>query len=72
MEGEGNTKIAGEVFSSNINTEPVCRGLWAQPSDLFLPLKCSHLGHKLVYTYFRFPKEPPFQKDIIFPGFRYI
>lgn len=47
------------------------RGPWAQASDLSLPLT-PHLGRKLVYTYFRSPKEPPFQKDIIFPGFRNI
>lgn len=53
-EGEGGIKIAREeTFSSNIDRECVGRTL-ALFSDLFLPLKCSDLGPKLVYTYFRF------------------
>lgn len=53
IEGEGAIKIAREeIFSSNIDTENVLGGPLALFSDLFLPLKYSDLGHKLVYTYF--------------------
>lgn len=73
IEGEGDVKIAREeIFSSNIDRECVGRTL-ALFSDLFLPFKCSDLGYKLVYTYFRFYKGTPLKKkDIIFLGFRYI
>lgn len=60
IERQGDIKIAREeIFSSNSNTETVLGGPLALFSDLFfLPLKCSDLGHKLVYTYFRFCKGP--------------
>lgn len=73
IEGEGDIKIAREeIFSSNIDIENVLGGPLALFSDLFLLLKCSDLGHKLVYTYFSFYKGPPLKIEIIFPGFRYI
>lgn len=62
IERERDVKIAREeTFSSNIDRECVRRSL-ALFSDLFLPLKCSDLGPKLVYTYFRFYKGPPLKK----------
>lgn len=68
IEGEGDIKIAREeIFSCNIDIENVLGGPLALFSDLFLLLKCSDLGHKLVYTYFRFYKGPPLKKKSHFP-----
>lgn len=51
-------------LSHLISTQRLCwEDCWLS-SRLFLPLKCSDLGHKLIYTYFRSYEGAPIFKKI--------